>query len=1083
MAFTTAEVNAWFQTIDGLPPTTVPIATVLSDSYVGRLNAGTATPVVIQATLENFPINNSPPPTNIPTDLFYRTSVAQFVLREFQAAWGAVPTTGAGSQFDNWVARIIANPGLENGGMSLALAGTSQFMTEYGVTSATQPASIGFINLLAANLGVAVGPGALLNVGLPVWQVLQNFVSSQGVIASLEAPIANFQNQLLAGTNIPGSIFSQPGLPSETFTLTNGQDTISAHGEIIVNGPLSGPFGNQPTLTSGDSITNSGIGSANSVLNATFAGGHNVFGVNIDAIPTWNFQQTAGGGGGTVNLSGGILGADNTITGLSTLRYNDNGFGDSLNIGTAALPILPGISGTFDGFALTVANASGTAGSSNHAVDIAMSAAGFSSAGQAITVTAAFVGNTGTDFDSSYGLAAGSPTGAGFTTWTLNSIGGPGNTNDLRLGADGSTSATTLNVTDDGSGTILWAAGSVVSGSSAANWENLATISAGTTTGALTITGGESGSEGLLSDNTTALTSVTGGTGADLFDLSSSAWADVTGVSIVGGGNAGTVVELSNSEINLISGGTAGAFLAWTGIPTLNDVASDTVGGPINMAEFPGTLTVNLLDTDSGPSPDQSAAIDVTNAPNNFTFNFNDTDQLGNDFSIIGIGGVGDTVNVDYGAPNGSTGEFVSQNIDNVIINVTTPGAFDFYGDGVAGHTGIEAVANDGSAEVLTINTAADLFIGEFATPTVGTSSLTLIGGTLLDPTNGTLDINGTGSVAMGVTNAITITDTSTTGALEMFAPGNDIVNPLYTGIDVTAAAPGSILSGTVGPETLIPVGLGGGGTAFTAIVGSDTLTDTAGGSKFWGDGGSDTLNMGGGGNVAFFGYILAGETGPTFQNQLITNNTDAAYQGFWGVGNGTGPTAIGASTSASNTTINGFSLTGGDSLSFNVNAWAGANAGTGSLVNGDGHTVVTGGAIPGTASTMEVVDVPGSIVTPLAAGTNVVLDDLAAGGFANATDLAHSLTTAAGALEFAFSIGGGVHAHTSVHMLVAYATDTPNTLEVADVDFVNSTGASVFNTTGLTHVFASDMVKLVGVGSLNDLDAHPGAILLTHHA
>ena len=283
--------------------------------------------------MENFPFNNSPPPTNIPTDLFYRTSVAQFVLREFQAAWGAVPTTGASSQFDNWVARIIADPSLESGGMSQALAGTPEFMTEYGVTSATQPASIGFINLLAANLGVAVGPGAMLNVGLPVWQVLQNFVTSQGVIASLEAPIANFQNQLLAGTNIPGSIFSQPGLPSETFTLTVGQDTISANGEIVVNAPLAGVFGNQATLTSGDSITNGGTGSANSVLNATFSGGHSAFGVNIDAIPTWNFQQTGGGGGGTVNLSGGILGTDNTITGLSTLRYNDNGFGDALNIG------------------------------------------------------------------------------------------------------------------------------------------------------------------------------------------------------------------------------------------------------------------------------------------------------------------------------------------------------------------------------------------------------------------------------------------------------------------------------------------------------------------------------------------------------------------------------------------------------------------------------------------------------------------------------------------------------------------------------------------------------------------------------
>ena len=346
--------------------------------------------------------------------------------------------------------------------MSQALAGTPEFMLEYGTLSATQPASVGFINLLWANVGLSGSPGsgALLNVGLPVWQVLQNFVTSPKVIASLEAPIANFQNQLLAGTNIPGSILTQPGLPSETFVLTVGQDTISANGEIIVNGPLGGVFGNQATLTNGDSITNSGTGSANSVLNATFHGDHGAFGVNIDAIPTWNFQQTADG---TVTISGGVLGSTNTITGLSTLRYNDNGFGSSLNIGTAALPILPATGGTFDGFKLMVANAA-TSGEGGHEVDLAMAAAGFSAAGQTINVTVDAVANTDTDFDSSYGIGAGSPT-AGFTTWNITSdfAGGDTGTNNLRIGADGNSSATTLLVTDDGSGTILWAAGSGVS--------------------------------------------------------------------------------------------------------------------------------------------------------------------------------------------------------------------------------------------------------------------------------------------------------------------------------------------------------------------------------------------------------------------------------------------------------------------------------------------------------------------------------------------------------------------------------------------------------------------------------------------
>lgn len=216
MAFTTAEVNTWFQTIDGLPPTTASISSSLATMYVGDLNATPpiATPGDIQANLENFVAPPTPPPFT-PTDLFYRTSVAQFVLREFQAAWGVVPSTGAGSQYNNWVARIIADPfTLESsGGMSQALAGTPQFMAEYGTTSASEPATLAFVTKIAANIGVAVGPGALLNVGLPVWQVLQNFVESPKAIASLQAPIVNLQNLLLAGQTPTGSIFTLPPPP------------------------------------------------------------------------------------------------------------------------------------------------------------------------------------------------------------------------------------------------------------------------------------------------------------------------------------------------------------------------------------------------------------------------------------------------------------------------------------------------------------------------------------------------------------------------------------------------------------------------------------------------------------------------------------------------------------------------------------------------------------------------------------------------------------------------------------------------------------------------------------------------------
>jgi hypothetical protein len=247
---------------------------------------------------------------------------------------------------------------------------------------------------------------------------------------------------------------------------------------------------------------------------------------------------------------------------------------------------------------------------------------------------------------------------------------------------------------------------------------------------------------------------------------------------------------------------------------------------------------------------------------------------------------------------------------------------------------------------------------------------------------------------------------------------------------------------------------------------------------------------MGGDSNIAFFGDILAGPNGPlSFQDQLITNNLDQAYQGFWGVANGTGPSPISASlpgmfsldggisagTNADNTVITGFTFTSTpadqDTLLFNVDAWAGGNTGSGSLVNGNGHTVVSAVG----AATMQLVTAPGAF---LGAGTNVVADSID-GSFSTAQVLAASLASANGDLHFA---GSGIANGTSVHMLVAYE-QSPGTIEIADVDFVNNTGAAVHNTDALSHVFVSNMVHLVGVGSLNDLVTHPGAITFNHVA
>ena len=345
--FTTADVNTWFQTIDGLPIGTPSISSSIATSLVDELNAGTETPVEVQAILENFPFNPAPPPTNIPTSEFFRTRVADFVLREFQAAWGVVPTSGgAGSQYDLWVSRVIADPTLQTtGAMSQALAGTPQFMTLYATNSATEPATLAVVTQMCESLlGIPPGPGALLNVGLPVWQVLQNFVTSPVVIARMDAPIANFQNLLLAGETPTGSIFALPGTGGTTFTLTSGVDsptagfttghgaTAIAAGSVFEALPSSNPpLGVTNTLQAGDDLEATGAAAGASQLNYlavnSLINGPLAVAVKMNGINLLNIT----------NSSTGTAGFSGNITGLTTVVASTATPGSPIVLGAAGL--------------------------------------------------------------------------------------------------------------------------------------------------------------------------------------------------------------------------------------------------------------------------------------------------------------------------------------------------------------------------------------------------------------------------------------------------------------------------------------------------------------------------------------------------------------------------------------------------------------------------------------------------------------------------------------------------------------------------------------------------------------------------
>jgi hypothetical protein len=110
--------------------------------------------------------------------------------------------------------------------MSEALAGTPQFQEVYGVTGTTiatlatvQTFALDLLGIQPANLG----PGALVNVGLPVWQVLQNFAQSSQFIADKASSIVAFQNALLESDPVATPVLS-------THMAEVGSDTVHLTG-------------------------------------------------------------------------------------------------------------------------------------------------------------------------------------------------------------------------------------------------------------------------------------------------------------------------------------------------------------------------------------------------------------------------------------------------------------------------------------------------------------------------------------------------------------------------------------------------------------------------------------------------------------------------------------------------------------------------------------------------------------------------------------------------------------------------------------------------------------------------------------
>ena len=182
--------------------------------------------------------------------------------------------------------------------------------------------------------------------GLTLGQAFLEFTQSNAIAETptIDASLTNIM-ELAAG--IPAQAVPPP---VQSFTLTNGSDTVisgentvstttpgtlvltptvAVPQDITINAPLSGPFGNQPTLTSGDVINlTTAVGSTNT-LNATFDGTDLLTTLTIKGVQDWNITQT--GPGPSIIL---LEGTPGSIDGLTSLNYNGNGFfGSELLVG------------------------------------------------------------------------------------------------------------------------------------------------------------------------------------------------------------------------------------------------------------------------------------------------------------------------------------------------------------------------------------------------------------------------------------------------------------------------------------------------------------------------------------------------------------------------------------------------------------------------------------------------------------------------------------------------------------------------------------------------------------------------------
>ena len=452
------------------------------------------------------------------------------------------------------------------------------------------------------------------------------------------------------------------GQPVSGILSNNPTAHITGTNNVVINAPAG--------LNNHQWIELSGT---NNVLNAFYNGSDTQSALDLRGIQTWNIDiagplagESYGAVPPVVSFTG-VAAQTNVIQNVTTVNLNDNSGTGTLLIGDNSEPVQE--TNGANGFTITAANAVGynslTFGPgpvtviNGVDVDIAAQAftgkdtinvvanivGGFGQVNGSYVIPPAVVPQAGWDLDNfnpnwlgyqrdAFTIAAGAsasslttlngvtlpPTGAvGFQTWNISSIGAKsvGSVNILALGNEGSWNATTINLTDDGSTTLLFA--SALSDSLTTDWQNISTINLAGTSGYVVISGAETdaqamaagynfggeGGGGLLTSDTSALVTITGGAGNSFYDLSSLSLAAATNAKALFDGGHGTT---GNSEIAFNNSVVANATATATGfvvnishIQVLDDTGGPidlasgltSQGGFIDMADFPGLAPLN----------------------------------------------------------------------------------------------------------------------------------------------------------------------------------------------------------------------------------------------------------------------------------------------------------------------------------------------------------------------------------------------------------------------------------------------------------------------------------------------------------